>query len=73
MSLIYEHWIINLWICVYVYVFCVCTDLWVNCKELHMDHPSWLCQDKSKEGLRRRKHCRATCACQKKMYNMYTF
>ncbi|CAG7819595.1 unnamed protein product [Allacma fusca] len=51
---------------------CPFADLWVNCHELNMDHSAWLCRDKSKEGLRRRKHCRATCHCKNKIMPKYS-
>ncbi len=46
---------------------CPFADLWVNCKELDADWHDWLCKDKSKEGVKRRKHCRATCHCKNKI------
>lgn len=46
---------------------CPVADLWVNCKELNESWHDWLCRDRSKEGARRRKHCRATCRCENKI------
>ncbi|ODN04238.1 Cysteine-rich venom protein DIS2 [Orchesella cincta] len=51
---------------------CPFADLWVNCHELNTEWHEWLCKDKSKEGLRRRKHCRATCHCKNKILPRYS-
>jgi len=46
---------------------CPFADHWVNCGELKQQWPQWVCQDPSKEGKRRKKHCRATCHCKNKI------
>ena len=47
---------------------CSYADLWVNCRELNTTWNQWLCHNNSKEGLDRKKHCRATCECTGKIY-----
>ncbi|XP_045621088.1 cysteine-rich secretory protein 2 isoform X2 [Procambarus clarkii] len=46
---------------------CPYGDLWINCKELQLAFPAWLCNTRSKEGLERLRHCRATCKCKGKI------
>lgn len=46
---------------------CPYGDLWINCKELDLAFHTWLCHTKTKEGLERLRHCRATCLCKGKI------
>ncbi|KAF2367958.1 Cysteine-rich secretory protein [Trinorchestia longiramus] len=46
---------------------CPFGDLWVNCKDLARTFKGWLCDSKTKKGIERRKHCRATCRCEGKI------
>lgn len=47
---------------------CYFSDLWSNCPDLKKSFPTWVCDTRTKEGLRRRKSCGATCNCEDKIY-----
>ncbi|KAA0200280.1 hypothetical protein HAZT_HAZT010797 [Hyalella azteca] len=46
---------------------CPYGDLWVNCKDLAKTFKGWLCDTRTRKGIIRRKHCRATCLCEGKI------
>ncbi|KAL7645437.1 UNVERIFIED_CONTAM: hypothetical protein RMT77_003823 [Armadillidium vulgare] len=47
---------------------CSYGDIWINCKELDFAFHNWLCNSKkTKQGLQRFRHCKATCLCKNKI------
>ncbi|XP_037032258.1 cysteine-rich venom protein pseudecin-like [Bradysia coprophila] len=48
---------------------CNAADQLSNCKALHNNWSTWLCNTRTTEGFKRRKSCLATCSCKGKIYD----